>query len=325
MSIVKLLLAGLFISTLLFTMDIQADYVYLNDGSTISGVLLKEKEKLLIYRVAYGEMFISRENITTIIHEPPDIPLLREAEKYLKDKKFKRAIKTCGEALEINPDSREALKLKQRAVDAWRRYEAKPEERIKPRPKREVAIEKKPPPAEKKDEQRPSEFKNMAEQLKTKWGIAIRKEKNNYIIADVYQNCPIVNGYIKPEDTLIAIHKTRITILSLKKVYNLLLTSKKITLTIQRPVTLIREKIRWHKTKAYVGLGMSIERVDNGVEIIDLMQDGPAAKAELLKYDIITSLGGFRVSSFSMDKIIKGSASAGTSLKVVIERDVTLE
>ena len=313
MKIVKILIAGLFILNLfLFAGNVKADYIYLKDGSVISGVLVEEKTKLLIYRVPHGEMFINRENIDKIIRESGDKPLVREAEKYLNDKKFKQAIKTAGEALEIKPDSREALKLKQKAIDAWQRDVAKREGKI---------IREK-----EKQEQMAKELKELKTALKAKWGIAIEKRKSNYIIADVYSNCPLTNVEIKPEDILSVIHDTSIARLPIKEAYNLLLTLKKFNITIQRPVFLTREKITWRGTKKYVGLGISIEKMDKGIKITDLMPDGPAVKAGVLKNDIIVNLQGKTISSSSMDEIInllKGKA--GTGVKAVIERKVTLQ
>jgi len=305
------ILAVFILNLFYFPRSIKADYIYLKDGSIISGILIEEKEELLIYRAAYGEMFINRKNVSKIVRESRDKPLLREAERYLKDRKFKWAIKTCGEVLEIKPDSVEALELKQKTVNAWQKYETEREERVyKEKEKRERMAR---------------ELGNMQATLKAKCGIAIRKEKDNYVIADVYYNCPLVKGEIKPGDTLAAIHGTKLARLSIKKVCDLLVTLKKINLTVERPVVLIREKILWRGTKEYVGLGISIEKVDKGIKITNLMPDGPAAKAGLLKDDIITTLGGRIINSSSMDEIItilKGRA--GTKLKAIILRVVIL-
>lgn len=297
----------------LFLADsIKADYVYLKDGLTISGILIEEKEKVFVYRIPYGEMFINRENIVKIVRETKDKPLLREAEKYIKDKNFKQAIKTCGEVLEINPDSVEALDLKQKAIEAWHNYEAEREEKIR-RQKEE-------------QERKARETENLQTALKNKSGIAIKEDGGDYVIADIYYNCPLTKGQIKPGDTLIAVQDTKIKKFPIKKVYDLLVTLKKINLTIQRSVILTREKILWQGTKEYVGLGISIEKVDNAIKITNLMPDGPAAKAGLFKNDIIISLAGYPISSSSMDDIIKIlKGNAGTSLKATIEREVTLE
>ncbi len=290
----------------------KADYVYLKDGSIISGILLEEKEKVLVYRTSYGEMFINRENVDKIVDETKDKPLLREAEKYLKDKKFKQAIKTCGEALEINSNSVEALELKQKAIEDWRKYEDEREEKIR-RQKEE-------------QERKAKALGNLQTALKNKSGIDIKEANENYVIVDIFYNCPLTKGELKPGDILIAIQDTKTEKLSIKKVYDLLVTLKKIDLTIQRSAVLTREKILWQGTKEYVGLGISIEKVDNGIKVTNLMPDGPAAKAGLLKDDIITSLGSYPTSSSSMDDIIKIlKGNAGTSLKAVIERKVTLE
>lgn len=309
----KLNILAVLILTLLFpARNIKADYIYLKDGSIISGVLVEEKVNLLIYRVSYGEMFINRENINKIIHESKEKPLVREAEKYLNDKKFKQAIKTAGEALEINPDSTEAMELKQKAIDTWQKYETA----------KEAGIQRK----KAEHERKAKELQTLKTALKTKWGIAINKEKNNYIIADVYYNCPLTKGEIQPGDILIAIHGTGVARLSIKKVYDLLLTLKKIKMVVKKPVVLSREEILWRGTKKYVGLGISIEKIDNGIKITNIMPDGPAVKAGVLKDDIIVSLKGQSINSASMDDIInllKGSA--GTKLNATVEREIALE
>jgi len=313
MNIAKMLIVGLFILTLFSpAKDIKADYIHLKNGSILSGVLVEGKARSLIYRVPYGEIFINRENVDKIVHESRDKPLVREAAKYLKDKKFKQAIRTCGEALEIRPDNVEALEFKQRAVDAWQRYEAKRQAKIQ----REKA----------ERERRAKELKKMQTDVKNKLGIAIRKEGRNYIIGDVYNNCPLAKGKILPGDIITAIHNTRVAPLPIKKVYNFLLRSKKPKITVKRPVVLPREKILWRGTKKYVGLGISIEKIDKGIKITNVMPKGPATKAGVLKGDIIVSLKGQTISSSSMDEIIKMlKGHAGTKLKATILREVTLK
>lgn len=297
---------------------IKADYVYLANGSIISGVLTEEKEKLLTYRVAYGEIFINRENIVKIVPETKDKPLLREAEKYLKDKNFKRAIKTCGEVLEIEPDSSEALAFKKTAVEAWRKYEEA--EAAK------VAREKAEREQKKAGgEQKAPELEKASAELKNKWGLAIKGEKGNYLISEVYYNCPLNKGEIKPGDVLVDIQGTKVAVLPFKKVYDFLLLNN-ITITTQRSVILTREKILWQAAKEYVGLGISLENVEAGSKVTNLMPNGPAARAGVLKDDLIINLAGQTISSLSMDKvieIIKGEA--GKSLKAVIERRLTLK
>ncbi len=311
----KILVAGLLlvILTLFFlAKDIRADYICLKDGSTISGILVEDRVNLVIYRVPYGEMFINRENIDKIIHETGDRPLIREAKKYLTDRKFKRAIKTCGEAMEINPDNVEALDIKERAVYAWEKSVAEKKEKVRRQ--------------KEKKERMARELEKMQSSLKDKRGIAVRKEKNNYIIADVYDNCPLTKGEIKPGDILTTVQNTKAARLSIKKVYKLLLTSKKIKMTVRKPVVLSREEILWRGTKKYVGLGISIEKMDKGIKITNIMPDGPAVKAGVLKGDIIVSLKGRSISSSSMDAIIKRlKGNAGTKLKATIERELTLD
>lgn len=297
---------------------IKADYVYLANSSIISGVLIEEKEKLLTYRVAYGEIFINRENIVKIVPETKDKPLLREAEKYLKDKNFKRAIKTCGEVLEIEPDSLEALELKKTAVEAWRKYEEAEEAKAG----REKAGREQKKAGR---EQKAPELEKASAELKNKWGLAIKEEKGNYVISEVYYNCPLNKGEIKPGDVLVDIQGTKVAVLPVKKVYDFLLLNN-INITTQRSVILTREKILWQATKEYVGLGISLEKVEAGSKVTNLMSNGPAARAGVLKDDLIINLAGQTIGSLSMDKvreIIKGEA--GTSLKAVIERRLTLK
>jgi carboxyl-terminal processing protease len=65
--------------------------------------------------------------------------------------------------------------------------------------------------------------------------------------------------------------------------------------------------------------------VNKALKITNLMPDGPAAKAGVLKNDLIISLGGYIIGSSSMDEIIKRlKGRAGTSLKTVIEREIIL-
>lgn len=297
---------------LLWSMGAWADYIYLRDGSIISGVLREEQEKLFIYRVPYGEMFINRENITRIVHESIDKPLLREAEKYFKDKRFKRAIRCCEEILEIKPDSIEAAALKQKAIISWQKYKKEKEERIRRQ--------------QKEHERKIRKLENMRKALKSKWGLAIKKKLNNYVISDIYYNCPLSRGEIKPGDILTAVQDKSTKGLSIEKVYSLFSGTEKISLTIQRPIVLRREKLSWHGEKEYVGFGISIEKVEKGIRITDLMPDGPAARAGVLKNDIIIKLGRTTISSSSMDdiiKIIKGKPD--TSLDVVIERKINID
>ena len=290
--------------------DSRADYVYLNDGSIISGVLIEEKPNLLIYRVPNGEMFINREKVRKIVPESKDKPLLREAEKYLKDRNFKRAIKTCEEALEIRPDNSEALELKKTAIEAWRKEEAEREEKIR---------------REKEERERIARESEKAQaELKNKWGLAIKEERGTYVISDVYYNCSLNKGEIKPGDVLADIQQTKLAGLSVKKAYDLFLLLNKFNLTTQRPVVLKREKILWQGTKEYVGLGISLEKVDRGIKVTNLMPNGPAARAGVLKDDLIIKLEGRDISSSSMDEIIKIiKGEAGTGLKAVIERQLT--
>jgi hypothetical protein len=303
----------IFISILIFSVkEAPADYIHLNNGSVISGVLIEEKGNLLIYRTPDGEMFINRDNVTKIISEPKDKPLLREADVHLKNHNFKQAIKTCGEVLEIKPDSVEALELKRKAITAWRNYEALQEEKIRKAEERRI--------------QEAEQLKEMQTTLKTKWGISIKKENKNYIIADVYYNCPLKKGEIKPGDILIAIQNTNIETLPAEKIYDILSSLKKIDIVIRRSVTLTREKITWQGTKEYAGLGISIEKVDKGIKITNLMPNGPSAKAGLLKDDILIDINNRSTGSCSMDQIIEMlKGKAGTSLMAIIERTVIFQ
>jgi len=307
------LVFSILIASIFFIRPIKADYIYMKDGSIMSGVLVEEKDRLFIYRVPYGEMFINRENVSKIVRESRDKPLLREAKIYFKDKKYVQVINTCKKIREIKPDSVEALELSQTAIKAWKKYESEKKERIRRRKER----------LRREKEER--ERRAMQKALKDKWGIRIKKEKNNYIIANVYSNCPSNKKKIKSKDIVVAtINDTEIAGLSIKEVYNLLLTSEEINLTVHKSVVLTRKKMKWRGTKKYVGLGISIEKVEKGIKITNLMPDGPSGKAGVLKGDIIISLKGQSISSSSMDEIIKLlKGSAGTSLKAIIEREVS--
>lgn len=136
----------------------------------------------------------------------------------------------------------------------------------------------------------------------------------------------VPHGEIKPGDVLVDIQQTKLAGLSVKKAYDLFLLLNKFNFTTQRPVVLKREKILWQGTKEYVGLGISLEKVDRGIKVTNLMPNGPAARAGVLKDDLIIKLEGRDISSSSMDEIIKIiKGEAGTGLKAVIERQLTLK
>ena len=84
-------------------------------------------------------------------------------------------------------------------------------------------------------------------------------------------------------------------------------------------------------TNAYVGIGVTIQEVEKGVEIISITQDGPAQEAGLLVGDIIVAVEGESIAGAGLEgtkTLVRGEE--GSFVTVTVERgtetmDVTVQ
>lgn len=72
----------------------------------------------------------------------------------------------------------------------------------------------------------------------------------------------------------------------------------------------------------YVGIGVSVQRVQGAVEVASIFADSPAAMAGMLAGDKFITVGGQDVRNATVDELVAlVRGEAGTSVKITVERD----
>ncbi len=274
---------------------VSADTVSLKSGEGVRGSIVEEYKDRIVISTYEGEKGILKENIREILYDLPEQNLVKLGDACVGRREYEKAYFYYEKAHRAN-SSHQIARDKMNYVMGFlfRRREQDKLTDVK----RRRDFDNWPPPPESKED-------DLEKQLEDVFGICLDEKKNRIEITNVRKPSMAFASGLRRNDALISVWGRLTGYMSIESVARLLLEENfgEVKIGIEREITVEKDG---SSGGSYTNmLGVKLDMPIDGLTVAGVTPEGKAAKAGLMKGDLITAVCGVSTRYTPLKKVIK--------------------
>lgn len=278
--------SGLFTLTFMivsFVTTSSADTVALKNGERTKGLILEEFTDRIVMSTAGGEKVFFKNDIRHVYYDDKVKALLQKGKNQIKRGQYVKAYYTYGEALEIDPDSREAK-------DRYNYLRSYLEKKIKNDRIRKIL--------KKKEQTEGIDGKTSAEEASKQLGVVLKSDGEYITVEKVLKgNGSNTKDILRPGDKIISVWGENTKYMDADEVAEMMLSPSETKMVIERQVFPklssfggILPRTIFKSYRSIIGASLTLNK--KGLTINRASKTGPFSSVGIKDGDLLASIKG---------------------------------